>query len=173
MAKKKRNISDKIKTLLFGKDIRITNGEPYTEIRDFDFSSYYPENDYIYDMPLPKNNVYDIRDFGAVANDKSADNAPFINAAFDAAEKTHGTVLIDGGEYTTTTIFLKSNVTLFIERGSSLTANDTGKGYTNRAIIFGEGLENITFTGGGKLKGNGHLFGRKPVCEKNATTPDE
>lgn len=173
MAKRKRTVVDKLNTLLFGKDVRVTSGEPYTEIRKFDFSSYYPENDYISDIEPPKDNVYDIRLFGAIANDVSIDNANSINMAFEAAEKTGGTVLVSGGDYTTTTVFMKSNVTLFVERGSSLTANETGIGYDFGAIIYGENLKNITITGGGKLKGNGHLFGRKPVFDDNITEPDE
>lgn len=173
MAKKKRNLFDKLNTLILGRDVRVTEGEPYTEIRDFDFSSYYPENNYIINMPLPEHNVYDIRDFGAAANNTEIDNSVFINRAFEAAEKTGGTVLVCGGDYTTATVYLKSGVTLFIERGSSLTANETGLGYEHKALIYGENLSNITLTGGGKLKGNGHLFGRKPIFDKNITEPDD
>lgn len=171
MAKAKRNVFDKVNTLLFGKDIRVTKGEPYTEVRKYDFSSYYPEDDYICDMDLTDKYVFDIRFFGAVANDDNFDNAPYINMAFEAAERIGGTVLIAGGDYTSTTVFLKSNVTLFIERGSSICANKTGRGYSKNALVFGENLENLTITGGGKLKGNGNLFGRRPVYDKNITKP--
>ena len=39
MAKRRRNPLDKLNTLLYGKDLRVTEGEPYTEVREFDFSS--------------------------------------------------------------------------------------------------------------------------------------
>lgn len=168
---KRRNIFNKIKTFLFWKDTRVTTGEPYTEVREYDFSSYYPEDKYIKRAEIPKENVFDIRDFGAVPNDPDIDNAPFIGKAFEEAEKVGGTVLITGGDYTATTVFLRSNTTLFIEYDSALTANETGKGYTNMVLLYGEGLENVVLTGGGKIKGNGHLFGRKPVFEKNMTEP--
>lgn len=42
MAKKRRNIFDKINTLLFWKDTRVTDGKRYTEVRKHDFSSYFP-----------------------------------------------------------------------------------------------------------------------------------
>ena len=45
--KTKRNLFDKINTLLFGKDLRVTEGEPYTQIREGDYSSYYPLEKYI------------------------------------------------------------------------------------------------------------------------------
>ncbi len=171
MAKAKRTVLDKLNTLLFLKDTRVMTGAPYTEIRKYDFSSYYPEEDYICDMGQPCKYVFDIRFFGAVEDDENFDNAPYINMALEAASKIGGTVLIAGGNYTATTIFLKSNVTLFIERGASISANKTGSGYQNKALVYGEGLENITITGGGKIKGNGHLFGRKPVYDKNITEP--
>lgn len=43
MYKKKRNDIDKLKTLFFDKDLRVSEGEPYKEVRKYDFSSYYPE----------------------------------------------------------------------------------------------------------------------------------
>lgn len=173
MAKSRRNIFDKLNTLFFCKDTRVTDGAPYTEIREYDFSSYYPEDNYIKSQNPPTENTFDIRDFGAAPDNKSTDNAPFIQLAIDKAEKTKGTVIIDGGDYTSTTIILKSNTTLFIANGSSITADETGKGYKNDSLIYADGAENITITGGGKIKGNGNLFGKKPVYEKNLTEPSE
>lgn len=167
MAYYRRTVLDKLNTLLFGKDLRITTGEPYTEVREYDFSSYYPENEYIHPQTVPDENIYDIREYGAVVS--SEDNAPFINEAVKAAQKTNGIVLVAGGDYVSTTVFLESGVTLFIEYGSSITANKTGKGYNKQGIIHADGKENITLTGGGKIKGNGHLFGRKPLYDKNMT----
>lgn len=63
---------------------------------------------------VPSENVFDIRDFGAVLNDENADNAPAINAAIDAASSAKGIVLVSGGGFTATTVFLKSNVTLLL-----------------------------------------------------------
>lgn len=170
MQKKKRNCFDKLSTLFFGKDLRITEGEPYKEIREFDFSSYYPEEEYIKVQTVPKENVFDIRDFGADINNE--DNAQYIHCAVDAASRTGGTVLVCGGDFVSTTVTLKSGVTLFICKDSSISANRTGVGYeSKKALIYAENAENITLTGGGKLNGNGHLFGRKPLYDKNITEP--
>lgn len=172
MAKKRRNAVDKLNTLLFGKDLRVSEGEPYTEVRDFDFSSYYPVERYIKSQSIPTEKVFDIRDFGA--DTKNDDNAPFINMAIDSASAEGGTVLVSGGDYTSTTIILKSNVTLFIDKSSSIISNKTGIGYDkHKAIIYACDCNNITITGGGKIKGNGHLFGRKPVAPANNTKPSE
>ncbi|MGN0521097.1 MAG: glycoside hydrolase family 28 protein, partial [Eubacterium sp.] len=170
MLKKKRTIYDKLKTLLFGKDLRVKTGAPYTEVRAFDFSSYYPEEKYIFNQNAPNENIIDIRSYGA--DIKNEDNAPFINRAIEDAQKTGATVFISGGDYITSTVILKSNVTLFIDKGSALCANTSGRGYEQfKAIVYAENEENITLTGGGKIKGNGNLFGRKPVADKNNTHP--
>ena len=169
--KDRRTAFDKLNTVLFGKDLRITKGVVYSEIREYDFSSYYPEDKYIRIQPLPSDNVYDIRFYGASI--KNADNAEAINEAVSEAEKTGGTVLVSGGEYITTTVFLKSNVTLFIEKGSALISNKTGEGYNHRGILHADGAENITLTGGGKINGNGEYFGLKPLLDKNMTEHPE
>lgn len=170
MAKSRRNAADKLNTLLFGKDLRVTEGEPYTEVREFDFSSYYPEDKYIYNQSSPNENVYDIRDYGADIENK--DNAQFINRAIEKAHCTGGTVLVAGGDYFSSTVTLKSGVTFFIEKNSSITARPDGKGFEDKkALIFAENESDIVLTGGGKLKCNGHLFGLRPVADKNNTEP--
>lgn len=168
MSKYKRTVFDKLKTLLYGKDLRITEGEPYTQIRDFDFSSYYPEDKYIYKQELPSENVFDIRSFGA--DTTLPDNAEFINKAVDAAADVGATVLVDGGDYYSATVILKSGVTLHIANGSSITAKPDGQGYDDKhTLLYAENESNIILTGGGKLRCNGHLYGRKPASDKNNT----
>lgn len=169
--KDKRTSVDKLKTLLFGKDLRITKGDVFPTVYPFDFSSYYPEDEYITTQKLPENNVYDIRDYGA--DTILDDNAFAINRAVADAEKTCGTVLVDGGDYVTTTVFLKSGVTLFINRNSALQSNKNGKGYNGKGIIYAENEHNILLTGGGKVKGNGEYFGRKPLLDENITRHPE
>lgn len=172
MLKSRRNAIDKLNTLLFGKDLRVCEGEPYTRVRAYDFSSYYPEENYIKEQDKPSQNVFDIRDYGASVDNE--DNAEFINKAIIDASRVSGTVLIDGGDFASTTVTLLSNVTLFICRDSSIISNESGKGYEpHGAILYAENADNIKLTGGGKLKGNGHLFGRQPVANANNTKPSE
>ena len=170
--KTRRTIKDKLHTLFFGKDLRVTEGEPYTEVREGDYSSYYPLEKYIsFNQPLPEK-YYDIRDFGADVNKTDEENARAVQSAIDkCSNKGGGTVLICGGKYAVTTLYLRSNITLFIEKDSSLSSNTSGKGYKHNALIYAYDCDNITITGGGKIIGNGTLFGLKPVSENMFTPP--
>ena len=171
--KTKRNIFDKLNTLLFGKDLRVTTGEPYTVVREGDYSSYFPLNDYIDFTQTVPDNCYDIRDFGADVNASDEVNARAIQQAIDKCHNDGGgTVLVSGGMYITTTIFLRGNVTLFIDKDSVLSANTSGKGYKHNALIYAEKCDNIAITGSGRIHGNGVYFGRKPVSE-NQFAPAE
>jgi len=172
--KYRRNVFDKLNTLLFGKDLRITEGERYEEERDFDYSSYCPVEKYVSAVPLPEKSTYYITDFGAVADDGSIDNSPFINRCIDACHANGGGfVIVNGGSFTSKTVILKSNVTLFICPDSEIIAEKSGEGFKHMALIYAGGCENISLTGGGTVNGSGHLFGRKPLYDKNITEPDE
>lgn len=171
--KRRRTLLDKLNTLFFGKDLRITEGDPYVEEREYDYTSYYPVDEYVKPVNIPEEKVYFITDFGAVANNKAIDNADAINHCIDyCSQNGGGYVVVKGGNFTTKTVELKSNVTLFVEYGSALIAEESGKGFNHKALIFANGCENIAITGGGTINGNGHLFGRKPLFDKNITEPD-
>lgn len=164
--KTKRTVKDKLNTFLFGKDLRVTQGEPYTDIREGDFSSYYPLEKYIDFTQEPEGEIFDVRSFGADVSKSEEENTRAIQSAIDECNKNGGgAVLIEGGCYTVTTLFLRSDVTLFIEKDSGISANTTGKGYQHNALIYAFDCDNITITGGGKLIGNGTLFGLEPVGE--------
>lgn len=169
--KDRRSRIDKLNTLLFGKDLRITKGDVFPAVYPYDYSSYYPKDNYIYDQELPTENVFDIKFYGA--NPNLQDNAKYINMAIDEASKCGGTVLISGGDFVTTTVYLKSNVTLFIEKDSSLSSNLTGIGYNHKGIVHGDNVENITITGGGTINGNGEYYGLKPLYDNNVTEHSE
>lgn len=173
MKKYRRTLLQKLKILLFYKDVRVKTGGVYCDVRKFDFSSYYPERDYIKSAAPPSENVYDIRSFGARAGEEDFDCAFAVNAAAEAAQKTGGTVLVSGGDYSCSAIYLKSGITLFIARGASISALKSGEGYPEKTLLYGENLENITITGGGRLCGNGNFFGLKPVYDENMTSARE
>ncbi len=170
--KYKRTPIDKLKTLLFGKDLRIFEGDAYTEEREYDYTSYYPVEEYIHPMDIPTDKVYFITDFGAVANDKNIDNAKAINDCINhCAHMGGGYVVVSGGDFSTRTIELKNDVTLFVCADSSIIAHESGEGFSHKALVYAHNCENICITGGGTINGNGHLFGRKPLWDTNMTTP--
>jgi len=169
--KYKRTFADKLNTLLFGKDLRITKGERYKEEREFDYSSYYPVSEYIFPVDTPEENTCNIADFGASPDKNAAENARAINECIDFCSKNgKTTVIIDGGTYTCGTVILKSGVNLFIKKGSGIIADENAESISNMALLYAENCSDISVTGGGEINGNGHLFGRKPLYDKNVTS---
>lgn len=115
---------------------------------------------------------FNILDYGA-RGDSSALNTKPIQSAIDACAKAGGgTVCFPAGKYISGTLFFKSNITLYFEAGAVLIGsgnlNDypvTVSGirsytdnYTDKSLIYGEGLEHIGITGDGILDGNGTSF---------------
>ena len=67
-----------------------------------------------------KSNIFDIRDFGAIGDNKTL-NTVAIQLAIDECHKNGGgRVLIENGEYVSGTLHLKSFVELYIDRNAVL-----------------------------------------------------
>lgn len=163
MSKYKRTPYDKLKTLLFGKDVRVTSGEPFPEIYDGDFSSYFPKDKYICPQSPDSNNVFNASDFGAVSGENATKS---INNAIEKCFETGGgTVVVKDGDYIVNTVYLKDNVTLFIDSSAKLIASHDTQSYEKEAMIFAHRCKNIEITGGGKICGEGNFFGLKPIKE--------
>ncbi|MBN2594319.1 MAG: right-handed parallel beta-helix repeat-containing protein [Sedimentisphaerales bacterium] len=114
--------------------------------------------------------LFDIRDFGAVGDGKTLDT-PAINKAIEAcAAAGGGQVLVPPGRYLSGTVHLKSRVTLFLEAGATLVGTpdlnqyqhpvipdfmpEARWGKWHRALILGDGLEDIAIAGQGVIDGN-------------------
>lgn len=127
-------------------------------------------------MSLPhvlaqKGKVYDIRNYGAVA-DSFTVNTRFIQQAIDEASKNGGRVLVPQGTFVTGTLILKSGVELHLEKGALLLGSSSlddyppqqitrdfyGKEWKNKALIFAQKQSNISITGLGTIDGRGHFF---------------
>lgn len=112
--------------------------------------------------------IYDITDYGAVADGQTLITQALQKAIDACAEGGGGTVLIPaGGKYITGSIQLRSNMELRVERGAELWGSDDIEQYTRHAwpkvkkghtLIFAEDAENIALTGGGIIDGNGKAF---------------
>lgn len=129
-------------------------------------------------QPLPSGEkVFDIRNFGAVPDDKLNTQA-FQQAADACRDAGGGTVLVSGGSYRMGGVRLYSNTTLFIAPDSAIIAsrnvdellrhfrpddqqrNDEES--SGGAFLYACGEENIVITGGGRISGSGEWFVYEP-----------
>jgi len=117
-----------------------------------------------------KPGVFSIRDYGAVGDGTTLDTTA-INKAIDAcASAGGGQVLFPPGRYLSGTVHLKSHVTLLLEAGATLAGTknldqyqypippafmpEARWGKWHRALILGDGLEDIAIAGQGVIDGN-------------------
>lgn len=111
-------------------------------------------------------NQINIADFGAICS--CEDNAEYIQKAINTV-KGGGTVVVPRGVYYTSTLFLKSNITLFLEDGACLKAvSDVSKyaengfydsfGQMTNSFIIANDCENISISGRGMIDISGRDF---------------
>lgn len=119
--------------------------------------------------------IYNVRTFGAKGDGQTLDTEA-INKAIEAATAAGGgTVFIPSGTYLSVSIRLKSNVTLYLDQGSTIIAaepsadarydlpeptesekyQDFGHSHWHNSLIWGEKLENVSILGPGRIWGKG------------------
>ncbi len=118
--------------------------------------------------------IFDIREFGAVADGKTVNTAA-IQAAIDECAKVGGRVLVENGVYVTGAVNMRSNVELHIAAGATLLGSPECDDYPehedvkhvnskrlprwrNASMIFADECENIAITGLGTIDCNGENF---------------
>jgi polygalacturonase len=139
------------------------------------------------------NGVFEVRNFGAKGDGKHLDT-PAVNDAIAAAAKAGGgTVHFSAGTYLCYSIHLKSNVTLYLDYGSTIRAagtftdaqydppepfpfadqfQDFGHTHWHNSLIWGENIEHVAILGPGEINGKDALNRgtvKKPV--KNEKKP--
>ena len=119
---------------------------------------------------------YNVKDYGAIGDGQAIDS-PAINKAINAAaEAGGGTVYFPAGTYLSFTIRLKSNIGLYLDHGAVILAashkdhkggydpaepnewnmyQDHGHSHWRNSLIWGEGINDISITGPGKIHGEG------------------
>ena len=121
-----------------------------------------------------KKNVFNIMDYGAVADGKTLTHDAFNRAIEAAAEKGGGRVLVPYGDYLSGSIRMKSNIDLHFEPGARIIAapessnaydarepwegpqyQDGGHTFFHNSLIWADGAENISVTGRGYIDGIG------------------
>lgn len=113
--------------------------------------------------------VFDITNFGAVGNGTTL-NTQAIQAAVDSCSNSGGGIVkIPVGNFLTATVFLKSNVTIQIDSGATITGSSVIADYPDvipltrsftdsspqKSVFYAEGQHNIAITGKGTFQGNG------------------
>ena len=95
-----------------------------------------------------------VRDHGASGVRTQDATAP-VQAAIDACHaRGGGTVYVPPGEYTTGTLVLKDNVTLWLEAGAVFyLSQDKADFPAERAFVFADGARNIAIRGRGRFDG--------------------
>jgi polygalacturonase len=142
-----------------------------------------PTDDALGKMSGAPSRVFDVRRFGAKGDGVTIDSDA-INRAIDAAARASdggpgGTVYFPAGTYASYSIRLKSNVALYLAENATVLAatpangrgydpaepgagnpyQDFGHSHWHNSLIWGEGLENITIYGPGKIDGKGLVRG--------------
>ena len=114
---------------------------------------------------------YSVSDFGARGDGKTV-NTRAIQRVIDLCAEKGGKVIIPQGEFVTGTLFLKSNVTLRLERGAHLLGSTNladypkktvgfrfwGDTWTYQSLIIAHDIENVTIEGDGTIDGRGGSF---------------
>lgn len=108
-------------------------------------------------------NAFDVRRHGAVGDGVALDTGA-INKTIEAcAAAGGGTVSFPAGRYLTGSIFLKDNVTLWLDAGATILGVKDLKQYIPKgggrggALISGTGVRNVAIVGHGTIDGQ-HLF---------------
>jgi len=123
---------------------------------------------------------FSLTNFGLKA-DGVTNDAPAFNKAITAASNAGGGVINVPAGVTTKvagTVHLKSNVTINVPSGSTITGSasgydapesnpfdkyqDYGHSHFHNAMFYGDSVSNVTFTGGGTIDGGGHLITGNP-----------
>jgi len=142
--------------------------------------------------------VLDVRSFGAKGDSALLDTDAINRAIEAAAAAGGGTVYFGPGIYSSFSIHLRSNVSLYLERGATLLAaspgdrpaggydaaepgpnvfQDYGHSHWHNSLLWGENVHDISILGGGRIDGNGldrnidrdsPRMGNKAIALRNA-----
>src|SRR5690348_7015817 len=120
--------------------------------------------------------VFDVRAFGAHGDSISIDTDAINHAIAAAVADGGGTVYFPPGTYSSFSIHLGSNVTLFLEQGATLVAaapgdrlsdgydaaepapngyQDYGHSHWHNSLIWGEHIDHVAIVGPGRIDGYG------------------
>ena len=115
--------------------------------------------------------LYNVLDFGAVADGRSKDTEAICKTIEECANHGGGTVYFPAGTYLTGTIHLQNHITLYIEAGATLLFSRDFRDYPPvqtrwegvecygfSPLIYGRDLKHISVMGRGVLDGQGDAW---------------
>jgi polygalacturonase len=126
--------------------------------------------------PASTGKTFDVRQMGAVADGRTKDTAAFQQAIDQCSAAGGGQVIVPAGEYLIGAIALKTNTTLRLQEGATLTGSPDIEDYPlatirwegrweqgHRALIYATDANHIAIVGPGKINGDKKVgFRRNP-----------
>jgi polygalacturonase len=117
---------------------------------------------------------YNLLDYSATPDGENICTDLIQNAINNCSASGGGTVTIPTGKFLTGTIFLKNNVTLYLENGAVLLGSSKIEDYKPKYLITAVKADNISIKGDGIIDGRGYLHwipsGRKSYSH-NSQSP--
>jgi polygalacturonase len=118
--------------------------------------------------------AFNVKEYGAIG-DGQAIETPAIQATIDACHRQGGgTVVVPAGRYVTGSLFLRSNITLYLDAGATLLGSENPADYpivegrwegrsqlTYAPLIAGMDLDTIAVVGRGAIDGRGAVWWRR------------
>lgn len=126
----------------------------------------------LYYSPSIASLTFSVSDFGASGDGIHYDTNPIQSAIDTCAFSGGGHVLFPaGGDYLTGTLFLRSQVILYVERGARILGGTREEDYPNESsrwyVVLAENVSGVGITGGGEINGQGEAFVVRPDVRKN------
>ncbi|CAD7695200.1 unnamed protein product [Ostreobium quekettii] len=109
-----------------------------------------------------RDSEWDVRDFGAVGDGRAYDTAA-LQEAVDVAAGLGGVVVFPAGyRFLTGTLFLRSGVSVRVERGATILGSARREDYPDSRdrwyVILAENVTGVTISGGGEINGQARAF---------------
>ncbi len=114
---------------------------------------------------------WNVKEYGAVADGTTMNTEAIQHAIDDCSIAGGGTVIVEGGDFVTSTLILKDNVNLRIEKDARLVGTKDIYAYDmvdpfvdatgqlrGKCLIGAIGAKNIGISGEGEIEGNGEAF---------------